>query len=1757
MVVGVIGYWTALSVISSCLRLVDAPADAFRDKVEFLCRYSEKRQLHEGQTAILRQYLRSIWHRFRGECEGSLMEGLPLPVKHSILHSFHVTLLQRVPIFTHSDPHLIHTLALHLQPRLYPADAILFNREDPGQRLYVLHGGKVEICRESATVEDADPSAFCSCHWQHTHEVLSGKHYFGLSNFLSQSKQSYAVRAVEDSNVYILSKESLYAVVGLYDPLQRRIIEAQVEEVSAAPASLALSPRLLPRPLPSTSKAQTQLELELSQLHTSPTAKKSVRFKDLIQLYSTPPPLSPLPVHITPKSPSHGLVRPAVTMNELNQVKTELSIPGTSKFAGGVSADDAVLSIGNRIYYSNIPSTVIMPIRVPGQDVSLPPSIVNELEYKNWFISSANTDHWLWQLLMLVVICSNGLLVPTRIAFIFIAGSSVGVETYAWDFVLDAVALLYVLSRSCFGTAAISRRQLIMEWFASIPFDLLAFATGRDSLPMLRLNRVLWMRVLTGRLQRCWTAGASGLPAEFSIRYRTVRMLLMALFAAQYVSCLWFSLAQLVRYSGDGAWLSSIADDTFGQSLRSFYWSITALTGTGIGDLIPYSTAETVFTVLVALIFYLLYPALLATIVGMNQSRHGSRTRFEKQLHMFQMYASIRGLSKSLLDRLERHFLWTWRLQQHPIEDDFLESLPESIRADVILHFCENQLRKIPPFQALPSAFFRSLAETVRVCAVASGETVLRKGELCTHLILVHRGRLAAGTAGESRTFDIGSCIGDNLIFNPSHKNRFSVLSVTDCELLCISKSALDATIARFPSIYQFLQTTDPLEIKRRTRANRQPNQTESPSVEAACITVCCTPSASSCPLMVSAVLLYHTIFAPFRVVLFDVDRADDAPWISVAIVLWVVLEYSLDGLVWMEAYKFRNQRKVVLFTNRLQRLQVYLDRCSLLPLDLLAWIWIDSNRVMFMWSLFRLIRLLRLFNLASYAKPLLRVLRRSSFGKFRGYIRLIRLVVSFVVAQHILACCWSFLRNFDDIGGGDDTVTERYLRSLYFVLSSMVNIGYGDVRPVSRTEVAFTVLIMLLGGAFIANLVGELASLFDVFDPSDLRSYRDLSLLNRFRAESTGFPTSFSLVQSHAEVVQNRLQGLNEAALWVSLPDHLRIDLCLEISESIISTPPSIFANCSEPFRRAVAGKLVPATLPGGVPLLRKGQAVHAMYLLLHGSVRLYANQIYKSIQGPCIIAQEQIFSNENSDDSTVTDSICELLVLSKVDLQQLCETHPDQYLILSRDIAGNRFSVDLTGASTVTLPVEQRVVSSDFTLVVERKSRFHNQFNMFSTLLVLSCVIYQCVVIPFRVVFAPDSLKWDYSRFIPWFIVDLILELVFLIDLLSRIRTCVTSRVTRSLKSSEWVSFGVDLILLIPVNILMGTVSTTVWCNLFKTIRVRRLADLRVLLNRTYPNPSRNRLVFFVFLIPLLLHWIACVWFSTSFMTELGPTWVDKDGIAEADNHRKYIRSLYWTVTTVTTVGFGDIVALRPIEVVVAVAVMWISLTVLVMTLGMLIDIWKGKDLDLLGVFANGERLARFIKTRGVPPLLARRTQRAAYVSTLWSQGHFICSVLGRLPDPLRDLVALEVHGSRLRSVSMFASCPDPILARLGSVLQPLVFESGEFIYTEGSSERSMYFIESGSVVISKLSFKANAFGNDNAAANQHKSIQLGPGSHFGCENLFFAKFSANSAQALSRCNVYVLSDEALRKVLGMYPEIKARILRRASTLNGSQLI
>ena len=177
----------------------------------------------------------------------------------------------------------------------------------------------------------------------------------------------------------------------------------------------------------------------------------------------------------------------------------------------------------------------------------------------------------------------------------------------------------------------------------------------------------------------------------------------------------------------------------------------------------------------------------------------------------------------------------------------------------------------------------------------------------------------------------------------------------------------------------------------------------------------------------------------------------------------------------------------------------------------------------------------------------------------------------------------------------------------------------------------------------------------------------------------------------------------------------------------------------------------------------------------------------------------------------------------------------------------------------------------------------------------------------------------------------------------------------------------FTIDLVSILPLDLMFNVGGFSKAIRLAKIGRLLKLVKLtklfRVLklmrdqskilsyINHfTKTSSGYERLTFFCLVFFILCHICACLWIIVATMTDpkYKGTWVAASDASKLSNPDLYVLSLYWTVTSITTVGYGDISGTNTIERIFCAIVMVIGVIAFSFANGALTSIISASDHD-----------------------------------------------------------------------------------------------------------------------------------------------------------------------------------------------------------------
>jgi len=403
----------------------------------------------------------------------------------------------------------------------------------------------------------------------------------------------------------------------------------------------------------------------------------------------------------------------------------------------------------------------------------------------------------------------------------------------------------------------------------------------------------------------------------------------------------------------------------------------------------------------------------------------------------------------------------------------------------------------------------------------------------------------------------------------------------------------------------------------------------------------------------------------------------------------------------------------------------------------------------------------------------------------------------------------------------------------------------------------------------------------------------------------------------------------------------------------------------------------------------------------------------------------------------------------------------------------------------------------------------------------------------------------------------VDLLVDIFFWLDMLICFRTGYTDsrqmvNMNAAFVAKKYLStwFGVDFLSVIPfddIAVRSVAVSLTARSSLqLQLLRLPRLLRVGRLVKNLSSLAAADalRIVKLTVMFLLLAHWAACMFFFLGrWQVEFdrqspfsgNQSWIQAFpghgfAYAAADTRTRYTAALYWAVTTMTSVGYGDIVPLSSVERGFACFVELLGAISTALVFGNVALLVQGFE----GAKARyRERLAaldEFIAFHSLPPELAQRLRGATEYLWVAHAGLDAGTVLADLPPTLRAEVMSHVQAGVVQAASLFRHCDPALVSAVVLRLRPQVVLRGDTIYEEGDPGQDLLFVGKGTV---ELRWRER--GRD-----RPRVVRLQSGDFFGEREAFLdAPRRSATATALTHCDLYAISHAELDEALIEFPE------------------
>uniref|UniRef100_A0A087XQB0 Potassium voltage-gated channel subfamily H member 2 n=1 Tax=Poecilia formosa TaxID=48698 RepID=A0A087XQB0_POEFO len=324
--------------------------------------------------------------------------------------------------------------------------------------------------------------------------------------------------------------------------------------------------------------------------------------------------------------------------------------------------------------------------------------------------------------------------------------------------------------------------------------------------------------------------------------------------------------------------------------------------------------------------------------------------------------------------------------------------------------------------------------------------------------------------------------------------------------------------------------------------------------------------------------------------------------------------------------------------------------------------------------SLLKTARLLRL----------VRVARKLDRYSEYGAAVLFLLMCTFVLIAHWLACIWYAIgfveRPYTETGWLDNlaeqlgkaynesdstsgpSVKDKYVTALYFTLSSLTSVGFGNVSPNTNSEKIFSICVMVIGSLMYASIFGNVSAIIQRLYSGTTRYHTQMLRVKEF-IRFHQIPGSLrQRLEEYFQHAWSYTNGIDMNAVLKGFPESLQADICLHLNRSLLQNCKA-FHGGSQACLRTLAMRIKTVHAPPGDTLIHCGDFLDSLFFISRGSIQVMRDYVVVGLLEKNDIFGEPIHlydepGRSNADVCTIT--YCDLHRIPREDLLDVLDMYP-----------------------------------------------------------------------------------------------------------------------------------------------------------------------------------------------------------------------------------------------------------------------------------------------------------------------------------------------------------------------------------------------------------------------------------------------------------------------------------------------------------------
>ncbi len=208
-------------------------------------------------------------------------------------------------------------------------------------------------------------------------------------------------------------------------------------------------------------------------------------------------------------------------------------------------------------------------------------------------------------------------------------------------------------------------------------------------------------------------------------------------------------------------------------------------------------------------------------------------------------------------------------------------------------------------------------------------------------------------------------------------------------------------------------------------------------------------------------------------------------------------------------------------------------------------------------------------------------------------YFLTVLLFVHLFICLHIYFALQSYPNWMIHTNTMNESFFTKYITSLYFMITTMTTVGYGDIVCISFIERLYHIFLLVLGTLLYTFIVSKIGNILRDESHEQIKLSKDLTILENLRIS---YPTMsynlYSKIKNHLLSIFNKRKKTGISLLINGVPDAIKNDLLFKIYSKVI--------NGFKIFKNVNNSNFVVQMLTNFIPIVSKKEEI----IILEGEI-------------------------------------------------------------------------------------------------------------------------------------------------------------------------------------------------------------------------------------------------------------------------------------------------------------------------------------------------------------------------------------------------------------------------------------------------------------------------------------------------------------------------------------------------------------------------